>query len=392
MPSSSNSSRRQQRKARAASAPRREWLAPALIFVSAFLLYANTLGHDYALDDRIYTTENVYVQQGFSAFKEIWTKGSLVGFNGANDNNYRPLVLLTFMAETQAFGLNPHASHFFNVLLFALSCVLIYFLLRGLFPALNRSVPALMALLFAFHPVHAEAVANIKSRDEILCLLFGVVCLLSLRRHVDTSRPSYYWASVMAFGLSVLCKESGVTFVLVVPLLLYFFTDSDAKRISTLTAAYAAVVVLYLIVRRSVLDTVTFDRLPIMNNALMAAKTTGDMLATNFVMLGKYVYLLVIPYPLSWDYSYNQIPIVSFGDARAIASLLLYISMGVYVLVRLRRKDTFVFAILPVPDHPFCLVQPFRQNRSHLRRTFSVHAVAGFLHRRAAAPGPDSQD
>ena len=322
------------------------WLPAAFVFLSALLLYANAIGHDYALDDWMYTTGNASVSQGFSAFTDLWTKGSFPGLNGPNGSNYRPLALFSFMVERQIFGLDPHIGHLINVLLFALSCVLIYVLLTRLFPALNRAFPLLMALLFVFHPVHVEAVANIKGRDDLLCLCFAIVSLLQIHRYVRTLQAASYWSSVLAFAACVLSKESGLTFLLVIPLTLYFFTKIEFARMVKLTIPYLAVALLFVVVFKSVLGSITIARLPVMDNALLAATSTSDMLATNFVLLGKYVRLLVVPYPLSWDYSYNQIPIVSFASVRAIAGLVLYLGLGAYAAVRARSKDVFAYAIL----------------------------------------------
>ena len=318
----------------------------ALVFLSALLLYANAIGHDYALDDWMYTTGNASVTEGFRAFPDLWTKGSFPGVKRPNDNNYRPLALFSFMVETQIFGFNPHIGHLINVLLFALSCVLICVLLTRLFPTLNRAFPLLMVLLFVFHPVHVEAVANIKGRDDLLCLFFGIVSLLQMHRYARTLQAASYWSSVLAFAACVLSKESGVTFLLAIPLVLYFFTVIEFPRIAKITIPYLAVALLYLVVFKSVLGSITLARLPVMDNALMAATSTSDMLATNFVLLGKYASLLVVPYPLSWDYSYNQIPIVSFANVWAIAGLVLYLGLGAYAVVRATSKDVFAFAIL----------------------------------------------
>ena len=359
----------------------------ALVFLSALLLYANAIGHDYALDDWMYTTGNASVNQGFSAFADLWTKGSFPGLNGPNDTNYRPLALFSFMVETQIFGLNPHISHLINVLLFALSCVLIYVLLTRLLPTLNRAFPLLMVLLFVFHPVHVEAVANIKGRDDLLCLFFGIVSLLQIHRYARTLQAASYWSSVLAFAACALSKESGVTFLLVIPLALYFFTSIEFTRIVKITIPYLAVAFLYLVVLKSVLGTLTIARLPVMDNALMAATSTSDMLATNFVLLGKYVHLLVVPYPLSWDYWYNQIPIVLFANVWAIAGL----SVSRPRCLRRRageveRRIRLCDSLLP--GHPVDLVEPVRQNRGHVRGTLALHTVAWVLH---CPPSPDCE-
>lgn len=100
-------------------------------------------------------------------------------------------------------------------------------------------------------------------------------------------------------------------------------------------------------IRISVLDSITFkEKIIIMNNGLMAAKTMGEMLATNFVILGKYIWLLLFPVNLTWDYSYAQVPIVSFSNWKALLSLVIYLAMGAYVMLRFKNKDIYVFSIL----------------------------------------------
>src|ERR1041385_929081 len=73
--------------------------ATLIIFLLAFILYGNTIKHDYALDDDMFTRKNSFVQKGSSALGEIFSKSSMYGFNGHNDANYRPMVLLNFMIE-----------------------------------------------------------------------------------------------------------------------------------------------------------------------------------------------------------------------------------------------------------------------------------------------------
>ncbi|HVA97431.1 MAG TPA: glycosyltransferase family 39 protein, partial [Bacteroidia bacterium] len=203
----------------------KRFIVPSFIFLLCFMLYGNTINHGYALDDDIYTRKNVFVQQGFSAFKDIFNKGSLYGFNKANDSNYRPLTLLDFMAEVQWFGMDPHVSHFFNVLIFSLTCLLLYLLLQIIFKDYHASIPLFATLLFACHPIHTEVVANIKSRDELLTFLFGVSSFYAMMRYSENPQKKYYIASFIAFTLAIFSKEDSLTFILIIPLMLYFFTS-----------------------------------------------------------------------------------------------------------------------------------------------------------------------
>ncbi len=319
-----------------------------IIFISAFLIYANTLKNDYSLDDDIYTKKNRFIQQGFSALGDIFDKGSLVGFNNANESNYRPVVLLNFMIDTHFFGNNPHIEHLVNVIVFGLSCILLLLLLQKIFKNYNAYIPLAVTLIFVFHPVHTEVVASIKSRDELLGWLFGLLSFYYLFKYTENQKISKNrYTSVFFFLVAILCKENSLTFVLIVPLMLYFFTEIPFKRVLIITAPYGALILLYLVVRTGILESNTFkDKIVVMNNGLMAAKTSGEMLATNFVILGKYLWLLLVPIDLTWDYSFSQIPIVPFSDWKAILSLLVYLAMGVYVVLNFKKKDIFVFAIL----------------------------------------------
>lgn len=327
----------------------RKYLIPGVLFCLCFLLYGNTLKNGYALDDDLYTRRNVYVQQGFSDIGKIFNKGSLYGFNGNNESNYRPLVLLDFMTEVHFFGLqNPHVFHFFNILFYAICCILLYYVMQRIFKEYNKLIPLTVTLLFLFHPIHTEVVANIKSRDEILGLLFGLVSFYSVFRYTDTGKANYYVFSLSAFLASILCKEGSVMFIFIIPLLLYYFTSTGLKKIALISLPYIGILAVYMLVRSQVLSSITFEnKMEVINNSLMAAKTGMDRLATEIMMLGKYIYMLVIPYPLSWDYSYNQIPSVSFASVKAILSLLVYVAMGGYAIWGLiKNKSIYSFAIL----------------------------------------------
>ena len=80
----------------------------------SFLLYANTLGHDFALDDAIVITENVLTQKGIAGFSDLLTHDSFYGFFQVEGKDqlvqggrYRPLSLMMFALLVQVFGAAP---------------------------------------------------------------------------------------------------------------------------------------------------------------------------------------------------------------------------------------------------------------------------------------------
>ena len=155
-----------------------------IVFAFALLLYANTLDLKYALDDSLMITDNNFTKKGASGIKDILTNDAFVGFLGKNNllpgGRYRPLPQVMFAIEKEFFGFNPFVGHLINILLYAFTCMLLFIILNRLFINYKTTnwylgIPFTATMLFTAHPLHTEAVANIKGRDEILCLFF---CLL----------------------------------------------------------------------------------------------------------------------------------------------------------------------------------------------------------------------
>jgi tetratricopeptide (TPR) repeat protein len=321
------------------------------IFLFSFLLYQNTVPNDYALDDTIYYKDNKFVQQGFKGIKGIFTKSTYFGWNGKNDKIYRPLPVACFAVQHSLHGNNPHFNHFVNVCLYALCCSLLLFLLRRLMPGVPLAIPFCITLLFTAHPIHTEAVANIKGLDEILAFLFFILTLHFLLCHIDRKKPGihagFLAASVASFLLCLLCKEHGLTLLGILPLALFTFRPLPVNKIVLLMVPFCCAALFYLVFRNILLDDFTFgEPLLVIQNTLMAADNRADQFATAFLILGKYLRLLFVPYPLCWDYSYNQIPITSWADPKAMLSLITYAGMLAAGVIGMRKKHILAFAAL----------------------------------------------
>lgn len=332
-----------------------------LVFAFAFLVYSNTLNHGYVLDDDVVYVKNKDVQAGTAGIKSILSHSFIYGFTGLNDQSYRPAVLIMYAIEKQMFGNNPARGHLINVLFFALGCVLLFRLLQLLLsdsvkiaeqtgiglidkwiPA-QTLIPLIGALLFAAHPVHTEAVANIKGRDEIMHFIFIVLSLTYFIKYFDLKNTKHLAYSTLFFFLALLSKEMAVTFLVITPLTVLFFRKIAVKSVLMPAAWLGGAFILYMLIRNSVLDAVTFnEKMKVMNNALAGATNEADRIATAILILGMYVKLLFFPHPLSWDYSYNQIPIVGFGDLYVILSIALFIGLGVFALIKLKGRITNV--------------------------------------------------
>ena len=358
------------------------------LFLLGFLLYANTITHDYVLDDPIITTGNRFVQEGFSGIDDIFSHGYLYGFNGKNDQSYRPLVLVNMAIEKQIFGNNPTVHHFFNVLIYALSGVLLFLFLKQIFRKESIWLSLGITVLFIAHPIHTEVVANIKGRDELLSFSFMMLSLYTLMRQVKTKQPIWLLLSLIFYFLCILSKETGLAIFGLVPFTLYFFTENKIQTILSRSALFLIPAVIYFLLRMMAMDSMTFGSdMLLINNSLMGAASVSERLATAISILGRYVGLLVFPHPLSYDYSYNQVPLVGWGSWRTLAALALYAGMAMVAFLGFRRKSPvsysiiwFVVMLLLVANlHPKLMVGATMAERFVFSSTLGFCMVVGWL-------------
>jgi len=327
-----------------------------IIFILAFILYANTISHDYALDDAIVITENEFTKKGFGGFKDILSTELFTGFFGKKKDlvvggRYRPLSLITFAIEYELFGLNPHISHLINILLYAFTGSILFYVLSGLlnhFPSKKWyfSLPFWITIFYIAHPVHTEVVANIKGRDEIISLLGALLTFRFLLQYLNTQKIKFTIYGFFSFFLALLSKEIAITFVVTIPLAIYFFSEQRLKNILTVTVPLILSSILYLIIRHAVLGSPTVkiaDEL--MNNPFLYA-STAEKFATIFYTWGLYLKLLFFPHPLTYDYYPFHISIINWLDLRAIISLIIYLFLGLYALFGIKKKNIISFGIL----------------------------------------------
>ena len=323
-----------------------KWLVVMLV-AFAFLVNAATIRYDYTLDDPYFTDGNPYVREGVSSIPVFFTHAAYYGVFKNHDASYRPLMLTSFAVEKQLFGFDPRVSHFINLALFCVAIFFLFRLFRRVFSNYSVWIPFFIVLLYELHPIHTEVVASVKSRDELLALLFATLSMLQSFKFIDTKKMQPLILSAVYFFLALISKESSITFVAIMPLTIYFFRDEKAGAIVKAAVPYLAMAGIYMLMRMSFIESDGEKvRILVNNNALMAATNYGDKLATILFIQFKYIALLVFPHPLSYDYSYSEIPIISFSHPKALLSLVVIVGLLVYALINLRRKDIFSYCIL----------------------------------------------
>ena len=318
-----------------------------LVGALAFLLYVNTVNHGYVIDDFSLIKDNWLVQRGLAGIPTILKTSYRYGYWNDDGMLYRPLSLVMFAAEWELFPARPSVNHFMNIALYALLGGLLYVTLKSILPISLARVSFLASLLFVAHPIHTEVVANIKSRDEILSFLLILVAINLLLKYVRDDSVAMLGLAVACYFLAFLAKESAITFLAIIPLILFFFTRVPVKKNVMISALFGVAALAYILIRAAVLGDVIRDRpIDLLDNVLVSAPDMMSRLATAVWLLGRYLVLLLFPHPLVSDYSFKQIQIINPGDYRAILSLLLHLALGAYAFARFKSKSLVVFGIL----------------------------------------------
>lgn len=322
-----------------------------VLFVLSFIFYWNSISNETALDDVMVLTNNQFVLKGIDGIPDIISHESFYGATGKISSQlswrYRPLSLIVFAIEHVFFGNNYSAYHFINILCYGLLCIVAYQFLKKYLFSEKPLYAFFTTLLFLVHPMHTEVVANIKSLDEILALLFSVLFLNSILNYANKTNIIDLTKSIIYLLLALLSKESSTVLLALTPLLLVTFTNEKIKKIIILSAPTFIAIIGYTFFRLSISD-VPISKVDIMNDPYLLA-TAEQKYATIFLILGKYLSLLFLPISQCIDYGYNQIPYVSFSNISSLISLIIYIgltTLSIHQIIKRKALGFFISAYL----------------------------------------------
>src|SRR5688572_26604288 len=331
------------------------WLY-AVLFGIALLVYANTLSHDYVLDDEVVIVKNQFVNQGIKGIGSIFSEDSFAGYGRVGEGQdvveggrYRPLSLAFFALIYSIFGLNPVIYHLLAIMIFAMTCLMLYRVLLIMFKdrSYHIEIAWLTTLLFIVHPVHTEVVANIKGCDEQLALFFGLASLFAVFKWWDQKGIRWMLLSGVFLLLACLAKENAIMLVFIIPLAIFFFRQAGLKDVFRYAAPGFIAAVLFVIIRSSVLegehainraDDPLNNPFLIWNGVSWAPASALSKVATVLYTFGQYVRLMILPYPLTHDYYPFHISLQNFSNPFVLVSLVLLISFLIYGVMSIRRK------------------------------------------------------
>lgn len=274
----------------------------AALALAAFLLYLPTLTHGVIdFDDPTYTT-HLMVAGGLNAASVQWA------FTTTTDCTWFPLTWLSHMLDVELFGQNYTGHHATSVLLHAINAALVFLVLRALTGARWRS--AIVAALFAAHPLNVETVAWIAERKGVLSATFMLAMLLAYTIYARKPSIGGMALVVLAFACSVMTKPAAVT----IPALLLVIDYWPLKRRGRIIW-FEKIPLLFIAIAITVVTMIAHAHCGAGN--LAADITLGSRIGNSLVSIPRYLIRVIYPLELSIYY-----PLPNAWPAGTVAAAL----------------------------------------------------------------------
>ncbi len=309
-----------------------------------FLIYGKSIRNDYSMDDEFVVRNNQLVQQGFKAIPELFKTTYVINSQKSN-YEYRPIVKTSFAIECQLFGVNPHVSHFFNVLLYALCIILLFLTLKKFLSKYSVLVPFIITTLFLIHPLHSEVVISIKNRDVILSFIGCILSLFFYLKFIETKKyyHLFFGAFFILFGL--MSKKDAMTIVAIIPFTLWFLKDVSFKRMIPIFVSYLLPVLVYRYANK--IANHNFSRKTLdWENPLYLGSNLFERIPTGLQSIYFYIKMFIFPHPLVSYYGYNQIPLATWSTPVVWIVLLVLLALTYYVIKKIKTKGLEIFGAI----------------------------------------------
>jgi len=303
------------------SAARQLWLFAAPLFLFTALLFWKSTSFAFVpYDDNEYVYKNDVVMRGVTGEGIAWA------FEGAHVANWHPLTWISHMLDVELFGMDAGAHHRMGVLLHALATSLLFWMLARMTGAPWRS--AMVAALFAIHPLHVESVAWVSERKDTLSGVFFMATLLAWLRYVRQPSVSRYVVTAVLFILGLMSKQMLVTLPFVLLLLDFWPLQRPIdvrEKIPLFAITILASIVTFVSQRGSAVASV--EAVPLATRIANAIVSYGRYLAKTFWPAN-----LAVLYPFE----------MSISNAAVAGSLLVIVAITALVWWRRRTEPYLV--------------------------------------------------
>jgi len=307
-------------------------LAPPIIVVMFSLIYLPCITYSEWYIDELFAAVRNADARGESTLWQVLSHdfwGNALWDGQWTHKSYRPLVILSYALQYRFNHgiIKPQALRAFNVALHTVNCIFLYMLGRR--QGAPRRWACLSACLFAVHPVHAENIVYLVGRADALATHCWLLTLLAwpMSGARETRSVSKILRVTLVTSLAMvggLCKESGfvVLFQLAVG---EFMSRRPVQRSTPLLVSFCAVYMWRSWFTQGTSAGFSYVDTPVQYHDNRIVRTF-----TYLYFHSKYAQLLVFPWSLSWDYSYDALPLLraTWQDARFLGVLTTYLGIA----------------------------------------------------------------
>jgi tetratricopeptide (TPR) repeat protein len=312
--------------------------------ILSFLFYGNSIKNGFSLDDsyvtvtnyqvkgKNYTPNHPLVAGGLKSIPKIWR--SHYGHGNGTSYDYRPVVITMFAIEYGIFGQSSHINHTINVILYGILVFCLFLLLKKCLEdyPFKETFALVCSILFLAHPIHTEVVNNIKCRDELLALIFTLLASLQVFKYYELKKVKHLVFGALFIFLGLYTKLTSAIFVALIPLMLFFFSKADKKKIFYV---FIGLVVCYRLFIKSkhilIAEKVVRNFFHFENPLYSEHISFYGRILFALKVFGTYVKLMLFPYPLRCYYGTSLFTAhVNLFDFEVIVGLVFFAAAAYY--------------------------------------------------------------
>lgn len=311
------------------------WLA-----LLAFALYVPAIGNGWSFDDELVSGVGYGEGWGglYKALTSYYYQAADMSFE------YRPVARVSLILEQLIFGENTHVHHFFNAMWYGLLTLVVYRFVNRL--ANDTLISGLATLLFVIHPIHTEVVASLKNREELFSLLFALLSVKALLKWADGEELRDLLLGSLWFLLALLSKKSSLPFIFIGPLTLWVFgRNISVKKVLT-SFSVLALVTVGVVLFTWVFFPGTMRPIGFIENPIVEVNNRIVIMYNSVSTMNEYLRLLIFPYPLSFYYGYNTIPLITQLEWWVVASFIIYIAALVFSVKFLTKFPLLCYSVI----------------------------------------------
>jgi tetratricopeptide (TPR) repeat protein len=274
------------------------YLYCAILSIVIVGLYSGITSNNFVdLDDTTVIVDNYPFLKDFSNAPQAFKQGVFQVYDKQDTlkTYYRPIMTLSFMVDAHLSPapvdhVSPRPFLRANIFYHILACILLLLLFTAL--KINPVPAFLLTLLFAVHPILAQAIAWIPGRNDPLVAIFILAAMLSLLKYTETKKAGYIALHLLFFILALFTKENAIMLIGITAFCFYRLNKTTIRKRESILffSGYGVIIVVWYFMRSHAIASSGPD--------MSLAEATKNIMS-NLPMFFQYIGKSLIPYGLS---------------------------------------------------------------------------------------------